>query len=105
MDARLQRILTELRGGLQRIYGHRLVELVLYGSRARGDAEPDSDIDVLVLLTQQPTRAEQARASRWISELCLEHDVVISEMYMPVQRYRTEQSPLLLNIMREGVVI
>ena len=49
MNPRLKAILTELRSRLESLYGDRLVKLILYGSQARGDAEPDSDIDVLVV--------------------------------------------------------
>jgi uncharacterized protein len=48
--ARLHRILREFRDGLERIYGSRLVRVVLFGSQARHDAEPDSDIDVMLVL-------------------------------------------------------
>ncbi|MBI5843693.1 MAG: nucleotidyltransferase domain-containing protein [Deltaproteobacteria bacterium] len=34
----------------------RLHEVILFGSRARGDAEPDSDMDVLVILNEPVTR-------------------------------------------------
>lgn len=105
VDRKLRSVLDELRSGLERIYGKRLVELVLYGSRARGDAEADSDIDVLVLVTEMPTRRQQAEASRWISDLCLDNDIVVSEIYMPLGRYRSQESPLAINAMREGVVI
>lgn len=50
MNDRLQTILAELRRRLQALYGPRLVRLVLFVSQARGDAEPGSDIDVLVVL-------------------------------------------------------
>jgi hypothetical protein len=46
----LQQMLFEFRKGLERIYGPRLAGLVLFGSQARGDALPDSDIDVMVVL-------------------------------------------------------
>ena len=44
------RLLKEIRERLQTVYGERLDGVVLYGSRARREAEPDSDVDVLVLL-------------------------------------------------------
>lgn len=42
--------IARVRGILEGLYGERLDGLVLHGSRARGDFEEDSDIDLLVLL-------------------------------------------------------
>jgi predicted nucleotidyltransferase len=39
-------ILRRLKGELERLYGDRLERVLLFGSRARGDARPDSDWDV-----------------------------------------------------------
>ena len=43
-------ILARLKKELEAIYGARLKRVLLYGSRARGDHQPDSDYDVLVVL-------------------------------------------------------
>jgi len=43
-------ILTRLRAALDEGYGEGLERVVLFGSRARGDARPDSDYDVAVFL-------------------------------------------------------
>jgi predicted nucleotidyltransferase len=43
-------VLDELKERLSAAYGERLHAVVLFGSEARGDARPDSDIDVLVVL-------------------------------------------------------
>ncbi|MFM9024014.1 MAG: nucleotidyltransferase family protein, partial [Planctomycetaceae bacterium] len=40
------RLLDELKERLTAAYGHRLYTVVLFGSEARGEAGPDSDIDV-----------------------------------------------------------
>lgn len=43
-------ILARLKKELEALYGARLKRALLYGSRARGDHQPDSDYDVLVVL-------------------------------------------------------
>ena len=49
-------ILERFRAAVTEIYGDRLARVVLFGSRARGDAEPDSDYDVAVFLRDMPDR-------------------------------------------------
>jgi predicted nucleotidyltransferase len=43
-------LLQELKRRLDRRFGERFIALYLFGSRARGDHEPDSDVDVAVVL-------------------------------------------------------
>lgn len=104
MSARLRSILAELRTRFEALYGDRLVKLILYGSQARGDAAPDSDIDVLVVLRGPVVVGEEIeRGSRVTAPLSLEHNIVISCVYLSEDRYRQDRMPLLLNIEAEGV--
>ena len=105
MTGRLSAMLAELRRGLEEIYGERLVKMVLFGSQARGDAEDGSDIDVLVVLRGEHGPEEEARADAIAAELSLRNDVVIICMMFSSERYDREQSPLLINVRREGVAI
>ena len=104
--ARLDQILREFREGLGQIYGPRLVRVVLFGSQARDEAEPDSDIDVMLVLqgAVDPHREIQ-RLSSFTSGLSLKHDVVISCVYVSEEGFDHEQSPLMLNVRREGVLV
>ena len=43
-------ILRRIRTSLRAVYGDRIERLVLFGSRARGDAHADSDYDIAVFL-------------------------------------------------------
>ncbi len=51
MNAPLTEVIAAFRARLEPIYGSRLRKLVLYGSRARGEAKFDSDIDIMIVLT------------------------------------------------------
>ncbi|MFT5366128.1 MAG: putative nucleotidyltransferase [Candidatus Latescibacterota bacterium] len=106
METKIQRIIETLRKQLETFYGDRLAHLVLFGSRARGDAEPDSDIDLLVVL-HGPVSAgtEIERTSFIVSDLCLENDVVIGCIFMDNDRYEHKNGPLLRNIRKEGILV
>ncbi len=106
MSAKLEEILREFRRGLERIYGARLAGLFLFGSQARGDALPDSDIDVLVLLqgVVNPLK-EASRISEFRGDLCLQYNVVITCVYVSADEARVSDSPLLQNIRAEGVPV
>ncbi|MBI4382491.1 MAG: nucleotidyltransferase domain-containing protein [Nitrospinae bacterium] len=106
MKPELQPILTELRERLTDLYGMRLQQMSLFGSQARGDSTPGSDIDILIVLLGEVDPAEEiARTGGITSGISLDHDVVVSCVFMSSDRYETEQSPLLLNIRRESVPV
>lgn len=106
MKEKLPEILTELRHYFETFYGERLVQLILYGSQARGDARSDSDIDVLVILKDDVNAWEEIdRTGEFTAALCLEHTVVISRAFVSLLRFQSENSPFFLNVRREGIPI
>jgi len=106
MSESLTAILSELKSRFQELYGDRLVQMVLYGSHARGDAELGSDIDVLVVLSGEvnPCR-EIERTSEVVFDLSLRNDVVVSCVFMDESRYLHRNGPFLRNVRKEGVGI
>ncbi|MEG4285860.1 nucleotidyltransferase domain-containing protein [Microcoleus sp. A006_D1] len=106
VNDKLQTILTELRDQFELLYGDRLTKMILYGSQARGDAHPDSDIDVLVVLKAPVQIGEEIdRTIPIVADLSLQNDVVISCNFMNEERFTNYQGPLLRNIRREGILI
>jgi len=107
MPPHLQKILADLQKRLRMIYGDKLVKMVLYGSQARGDAAAGSDVDVLVVLRDEKVvqSEEIARTLPDVADISINHDMVISCLFLDEKRYANEQSPLLLNIRQEGATI
>jgi uncharacterized protein len=106
MNGKLTDILAELRHRFEALYGTRLVQMILFGSQARGDAERGSDIDVLVVLTGEVSPCDEiARTIEDVAEVSLHHSEVVSCVFISEEQFERERSPLLLNIRREGVPV
>jgi uncharacterized protein len=99
-------LLMPLRDYLQQEYRDRLEHVILFGSQARGDATAASDIDVLIVLKDPvDVSAELNHTSQFVAQLCLDHNILISRLFLPRSRFETENSPLLRNIRQEGIVL
>lgn len=107
MSTKLKRIIIEeLKQGLRSQYGSKLQKLVLYGSFARGDADENSDIDVLVVLKENISPGKEIdKMMDVIFNLSLKYDTLISVYPVSQEEYRNRKSPLLLNIRREGITL
>jgi predicted nucleotidyltransferase len=106
MDDKLTAILAELRQRFEALYHERLEHVILFGSQARGDAEAGADIDVLVVLRGPVDPGQEiARSGEVTASLSLKYDVVISRVFISAEQFSEEQSPLLLNVRREGIPV
>lgn len=102
---KISNILKEFREELESLYQKRLKSVILYGSWARGDATEDSDIDVLIVLEGRVIPGKEIdRIIDIITEINLKHGVLISVYPVSEEDYATINSPLLINVRREGVL-
>ncbi|MBI5059973.1 nucleotidyltransferase domain-containing protein [candidate division KSB1 bacterium] len=100
----LHAILAELKQRLTDLYGERLERLVLYGSQARGDAQPDSDIDVLVVLRGEVNGwKEILNAEDATSAVSLKFGVFVAPLFIAESEFRRGDRPLLNNVRTEGI--
>ena len=81
IDPKDKPILTRLRAALAEVYGDRLERVVLYGSRARGDHQPDSDYDIAVFIKDPGTLGEEIRRlASLTTDILIDTGAVISAM-------------------------
>jgi uncharacterized protein len=96
-------ILKRFRATLDEIYGPRLERVVLYGSRARGDAQEDSDYDVAVFLRDMPDRIAELYRLADLSTAILEDDgPFIHAMAYPAGSYN-DRTSLMREIRADGI--
>jgi predicted nucleotidyltransferase len=97
LEALVRRLYTHYDGQIQLV--------VLFGSKARGNADPDSDIDVLEVLTNDDPRLRSG-VRRLAARVSLEHDLLISMFavgrshWEELSRYRF---PIYQAIQSEGI--
>ncbi len=103
---RLAEILQRVRAELAAVLGAELDSVLLYGSQARGDARPDSDIDVLIVMRGPFDPADVRRRTAFIaSRLSLEYDTVISRAFATREQFEHEMSPFMLSVRDEAMPV
>jgi predicted nucleotidyltransferase len=86
-------------------FGPQLVEVLLFGSKARGEASPSSDVDIIVIL-DRPTVQDLSDARGLAFDVLLNHSVYLSVRAMSRQAWQTlatRQSMFYRNVLRDGI--
>ncbi|WP_297496979.1 nucleotidyltransferase domain-containing protein [Thermococcus sp.] len=100
----LLEILREVKEKLKEVLGDNLVEVILFGSYARGKARNGSDVDVLVVVRRWPSIEELDRIGDLSAKLTLKYGVLFS-LLPYVKKPSMKRDPLIWNVEAEGVEI
>lgn len=96
-------ILARFRSALDASYGDRIERVVLYGSRARGQAREDSDYDLAVFFYDLPDRwKEMNRLADIGTAILYEEGKVLHAVAYQAGAYR-DKTPLMHEIRRDGL--
>ena len=96
-------VLKRFRAALDEVYGERIERVVQFGSRARGDARPDSDYDIIVFLKEPDSFwKESGRLAGIETDILYDTGAVINALPFSAGAYR-DSSPLMHELSRDGL--
>ena len=105
----LNEITTKVYLAARDVLGNKLERVVLFGSRARGDYDDESDVDIMILADIQPDTADKTRDKirALTGDLGLEYDVVVClHMVCSTIFHRfVSVMPYYKNIVKDGVEV
>jgi predicted nucleotidyltransferase len=102
-QAALEDFVDAVRGSL----GSEIIDVQLFGSKARGDAKPESDVDVLVVVRRDEPELIDALYDLLL-DACLSYNVYISLKVFSEAEYERlnhPRTPFMQNVAREGMAL
>ena len=96
-------VIARFRHAVTEIYGDRIERVVLFGSRARGDARDDSDYDIAVFLRDMEDRAHDMDVLANVStDVLYDLGAVVHAMPYRAGAYN-DRSPLMHEVRADGI--
>jgi predicted nucleotidyltransferase len=103
MENAIDPVLNRFRAALDKAYGKRIERVVLFGSRARGDARPDSDYDVAVFLKDLDNFGQEAgRIAEIETDILYDTGAIVNAMPFKAASYQ-EHTGFMGELRREGL--
>jgi predicted nucleotidyltransferase len=103
MEISCDPVLVRFRAAIDALYGDRIERVVVFGSRARGEAHAESDYDVAVFIREMTNRWHEVRRLSAIeTDILADTGAFIHSMPYSEGAYR-QRTPLMHEIRREGV--
>ncbi len=107
MPVKIDNILKNYVKDIQHIYGKQLKTVILYGSYARGDCKPDSDIDIMILVDLSDR--EIINKGHLLSDMTFEYNFDDNLKIMPIVKNLEHFNkwlrayPFYYNVKKEGI--
>jgi len=99
--------LTQFKCDLEQVLSSKLIELKLFGSKARGDDQPDSDMDVLVIVSTDDWHLRD-KVYDVATDILLQMDTCISPKVISKNRFGRlckEGSSFMHNVSKDAITV
>ena len=107
MTSTAENIVSQFKTIIQQLYGERLSQVILFGSYARGEEKPSSEMDFLIVLKDKhiSTFSEIEKINNLAYGMILKYGKIIS--FVPTTMEKFEKSPnhFYRVVKKEGKVI
>lgn len=83
-------------------------KIIIFGSKARGDYDEYSDIDLLLITARPLDWQEERKVTEDLFDIGMEHDVIFSPLFVSLAEWEGGifmEFPVYKEILRDGVVI
>ncbi len=90
---------------VRKLLGDNVIEVILFGSVARGEASEESDVDILVIVKKTPWDSQKKLADLVVDYL-LKYSIYVSPKVLSVEEFEFMKginSAFYINVSREGV--
>lgn len=96
-------VLSRFRAALDEVYGEQIERVVLFGSRARGEARPDADYDVAVFLKDlRSFGTEAGKIAEIETAILLDTGAIINALPLQAGSHH-ERTGLMQELRRDGL--
>lgn len=101
----IQSLSNSVKKEFQSILPKKFEDIILFGSYVRGEQAEGSDIDFLLLVNKDLTEKEKSEVNQFLSKISLQHDLVVSCISYRKKDFKSRNTPFLLNVKKEGIVV
>jgi predicted nucleotidyltransferase len=100
-------VIRQFKASVEHVLGRRLIELKIFGSKARGDDRPDSDIDLLVIVATDDWHIRD-KVYDVATDILLQMDVCISPKVISknmFDRLCKESTSFMCNVSKDAITV
>lgn len=105
----MQKLIAQYVEAVKKIYGSHVRQIILYGSYAKGDFRPDSDVDIMILvdMSELELKAYRQQLSYMTYDFNMDHDLDIKPIAKSEAHFNkwVVNYPFYSNVHKEGVVL